>query len=81
VKEELIQNVSKNVYRRFPAVKGKRPKVRVQQSQSGKQTNTNKTYSLTYHNTVETANRKRMPYWVRVVVDEKGKVLKTTTSR
>ena len=79
--DATINKISSNIYRRFPAVKGVKPKVRAQRPTSGKASNAKKTYSLTFNSTVETSNRKSMPYWVRVVVDEKGKVIKTTTSR
>jgi hypothetical protein len=73
VNQELIEKVSKKIYRRFPAVKGAKPRVQTRRPEGS--------YTLAYHSVVTTSNRKSLPYWVRVVVDESGKILKITTSR
>jgi hypothetical protein len=80
--EQIVQAVSKEIYRRFPAVRGKKPKVRLQQP--AKKAGAPKkapAYVLTFCAQVTTSTLKRLPYRVRVVVDESGKILKITTSR
>lgn len=77
MKAELIEKVNKQIYRRFPAVKGSKP--RVQSRQPGG-VNSSREYTLAYHNKVTTSTGKSMPYWVRVVIDERGNIIKITTS-
>lgn len=79
--KESIDRISKKIYQKFPAVKGIAPKVQVRQDNESKSSNPGSTYTLSYHTKVTTSNNKKMPYWVRVVVDESGKIIKTTTSR
>jgi hypothetical protein len=78
VDNELINSISNKIYRQFPDVKGVKPKVQTQRFEGGKSSNT---YTLSFNTKVKTSNNKSMPYTVRVVVDERGKILKTTTSR
>jgi hypothetical protein len=74
-----IQMVSKEVYRRFPDFSGVKPKVQAQKPPTG--AFTEKTYLLTFHQNARLGDEKVLPRWVRVVVDESGKILKISTSR
>jgi hypothetical protein len=72
----ILDDVIKQIHRRFPEMAGVRPKV---QSQRAGQSNG--TYLLIFQNHVRVAGEKSMPRALRVVVDEKGQILKISTSR
>jgi hypothetical protein len=74
-----VQMVSKEVYRRFPDFSGVKPKVQAQNSPAS--ASTDKTYLLIYHLNALLGSGKVLPRWVRIVADERGKILKISTSR
>jgi hypothetical protein len=87
---KTLQNVISQIQRRFPEFSGVQPKVQKQQmgpTQSGKsqaKSASPSTYLLTFHSTGKTASSaqsKSISRWVRVVVNDQGKILKVTTSR
>jgi hypothetical protein len=81
---KILKTVVAQVQRRFPEFAGSQPKVRQQNPPQAKSVATTSTYLLTFHSTVKVASslgNKTMPRWVRVVVSEKGKIIKITTSR
>ncbi len=78
---DVIHTINQEIYRRFPEVKGKKPRVQPQSIASTRQIAKAKTYLLIYQGQVVTADRKTMPRMVRVVADEQGKILKISTSR
>jgi hypothetical protein len=80
-KEELLKTVNKEIYRRFPAVRDKKPKVKLQQPSNARSIRKEPTYLLTYHSKVKLSDNKSLPYWVRVVTNSNGKILKISTSR
>jgi hypothetical protein len=77
MKIEMVQSISKQVYRRFPEFKGIKPKVR---SQPTPKTD-HKTYLLTYATRARIDEERFLDRWIRVVVDESGKIIKISTSR
>ncbi len=77
---KLIEAVSEEVYRRFPEVRGKKAKVRKVASPEGRSIGKSPTYLLIFQGQAVTANQKSLPYVVRAVVDERGKILKITLS-
>lgn len=78
---KLVKSISIQVYRRFPEVAEKKPKVRLQSTPKGKDQTTQVTYLLTYQTKAEVQGGKTLNRYVRVVADQKGKILKITTSR
>jgi hypothetical protein len=78
--QKTIQAISKQIYDRFPEVKGKKPKVRFQKSSGSRSIARHSTYLLTYNSNAKTATNKSLPYSVRVVANEEGKILKITMS-
>ena len=68
---DLIAKICKQVYQKFPEVKGASPEEKSQGSKT----------LLVFHGKALTPDGKSMPRLVRVVVDEKGKIEKMTTSR
>ena len=80
----VLKAVVAQIYRRFPEISGCQPKVRLQDAPQPKSIAANPTYLLTFHSTARAQSAtgsKALPRWVRVVVSEKGKILKVTTSR
>ncbi len=80
----VLKTVVAQIYRRFPEISGCQPKVRLQEALQPKSIAVNPTYLLTFHSTARAQSAtgsKTLPRWVRVVVSEKGKILKVTTSR
>jgi len=75
----IIQQISKEIYRRFPEVQGLHPKVQSYVPPKTRPINRFPTYLLTYKTQVAIADKK-MPYHVRVIVNENGKILKITMS-
>ncbi len=80
----ILKSVITQIHKRFPEFAGVQPKVRKQDAPQPKALLSAPTYLLTFHNVARaesSAGKKTLPRWVRVVVNEKGKVLKVTTSR
>ncbi len=76
---KILKNVSAQIYRQFPEMAGVQPKARLQAGAAAK--SRGQTYLITFNTQVRLEGGKSLPRWVRVVVDDKGKVLKITTSR
>jgi len=77
----LLKNIIQQIHRRFPEFAGSQPTVRQQNAPQPKSTQAASTYLLTFHCTARAAGEQSIPRSVRVVVSEKGKILKITTSR
>jgi hypothetical protein len=72
MESSAISHVSQSVYRQFPELRGAHPTVH---SQPGGK------YLLTFSGKVQTSDGKSLTRTVRVTADEKGSVLKLSTSR
>ena len=72
LEKSVLDKVNERVYRKFPEVKGKRPKI---QARPNDQT------LLVYQGVVELGSGMKMNRTVRAVIDKNGKVVKITTSR
>lgn len=85
---KLIQRISNQVYRRFPEVNGKKPRVRQQKppangskaKHSGAAA-VDPTYLLIFRGTGLGPGGRPIPRLVRVVASAQGKILKISTSR
>lgn len=78
--QKLIQHISQEVYRRFPEVRGKKPKVRSLDLPKSRSISRSPISLLTFQGQAVTSTGKAMPYYVRVVVNEQGRILKITMS-
>jgi len=81
---KILKTVVAQVQRRFPEFAGSKPKVRQQNTPQAKSASASPTYLLTFQSTARVAggdSNRTMQRWVRVVVSEKGKIIKITTSR
>jgi hypothetical protein len=80
----VIKAVTSQIHHKFPEFAGCQPKVHQQDVPQPKALFASTTYLLTYASTAQAqsaSGSKAIPRWVRVVVNEKGKILKITTSR
>lgn len=69
---QLLSSICDQIYRKFPEVSGKQPKV---QSQPADQT------LLIFSGSAAAADGRKIARTVRVVVDRSGKIVKVSTSR
>jgi len=72
MERSVLDKVCRHVYRRFPNLKDKKPKVTSQG---------NDRYLLLFSNSGKTPDGKTIKQTVRVVTDNTGRILKTSTSR
>lgn len=80
----LLDKIVANIHRRYPEFASSRPSVRLQQAPHSEAARSEPTYLLTFHRKVQAGagpQQKQMPRWMRVVVSQKGKIIKVTTSR
>lgn len=77
---ELLNQITKQIHRRYPEFDGIRPKARVQKPPEGAR-NPAKTYLVTFSKKVTLGDGNIMTRNLRVVTDENGKIIKVTTSR
>lgn len=75
--QDVVKRVSNKVAKQFPEMKGKKPTVR-QHSRSAKK---KLKFELTYKANVELPGGRRLQRIVRVVADEKGKIIRMSTSK
>ncbi len=69
---DLLDAVSKQIYKRFPEVNGSKPKVRAYEAGQS---------LLIFHSKATAANGSPILHTIRVVVDQNGKIKKVTSSR
>jgi hypothetical protein len=68
----ILEKVCQNVYKRFPVVKGQRPKVSKQADDR---------YLLVFSSSGKSVDGQSMQHMLRVVAAEDGRILKTSMSR
>ncbi|HUN22289.1 MAG TPA: hypothetical protein PK299_04055 [Anaerolineales bacterium] len=74
--ESVIEEVTRRVYREYPAVAGCSPKIRTHDRGNGVSS-----YTLSYRGFVEVEGGIKMPVSVNVSLDTFGKVVKITSSK
>jgi hypothetical protein len=79
--EKLIDNICREVYKGFPELRGKRPRVRPYSLERNSSPNASPKFLLIFQGHAITATNKTLPYLVRVVVSAQGKILKMSMSR
>lgn len=77
----LVDTVCKQVYTRFPEVTGCAPKIQLQAVDETSPARRAPSYLFIFTGKGITANGKPIARTVRVVVSERGKIVKMTTSR
>lgn len=76
----LLLSINREVYRRFPEMKGVRPKMQARSSPKALPEGLEKTFVLVYQ-TPAAPPQVPISRTVRVVVSAEGKILKISTSR
>ncbi len=80
--EKLVENICREVFRRFPELRGKRPRIQpFSLEQRTSSPNASPKFLLTFQGKALTSTKKTLPYVVRVVVSAQGKILKMSMSR
>ncbi|MBI9050506.1 MAG: hypothetical protein JEZ00_13880 [Anaerolineaceae bacterium] len=69
---EIKKKIEQQIYKKYPEVSGSHAKV---------STRPNDQYLLVFSGKGKTADGKTITHNIRVVVNDKGKIIKTTTSR
>jgi len=78
---EIVAEINTKIYRKFPEMRGIRPKVRKQPVPKGQARPKKPVYLLTYSKKARGPGNVTIPRWVRVSATPEGKIIKTTTSR
>ncbi len=76
-----IKAISAKVYRRFPELKEVSPDVRAQATPKSMRTKSRNRFLLTFRGTAHLPGGKSMQRVVRVVANDKGRVLKMALSK
>ena len=77
--DKYLKSISSKVSRQFPEVAKSKPKVQRQSGQESKSSSS--TYLITYRGKAKTADGKSINRIVRVTANDRGKIIKITTSR
>jgi hypothetical protein len=72
---DLLQKINRKVVSRFPEMRGVKPSVKREQTRSGL------CFRLTYKGKVELPGGRSMKRVTHVLADERGKVLRMSTSK
>ena len=78
---EIIKSVTNQIHKKYPEVAGVAPKVRRQPLPKENEAASQKLYLFTFNVSAHAANNVTIPRSIRVTVNDKGKIIKVTTSR
>ncbi|MDD2694493.1 MAG: hypothetical protein PHD58_01040 [Anaerolineales bacterium] len=78
---KTLKSITAQIYRKFPDMDGSKPTVRRQNGAQKAAAAHDPTYLLVFHKRVPIDSQRTISRYVRVVVNEQGKILKITTSR
>jgi hypothetical protein len=81
MEQKAIKKITTHIHKQFPEFAGCRPKVRKQNGAHAKSLVSNPTYLLTFQSKASTKSKTTFTRWIRVVVNERGKILKISTSK
>jgi hypothetical protein len=73
---QLVDRISARVYREYPELAGSRPSITPQSAAGG-----TTQYALVYRGKARTQSGAVLPRQVRVLADERGQILKMSTSK
>lgn len=78
--QKIVQKISRTIYSRFPELNGSRPTIKPNRSQP-KNANSKGTFFLTFQKSVLRPDGVKIPRSVRVLANEKGKIIRVSTSK
>jgi hypothetical protein len=73
---QLVERISARVYREYPELSGARPSISPQSGAGGRAQ-----YALVYRGKARTQSGALLPRQVRVLADERGQILRISTSK
>jgi hypothetical protein len=79
--KEVVKLVNKKVYQKFPEMAGSSPKIKLNDQPQAKTPKAPITFVLTYNAVGTGMGGRQIPRRVRVVANEKGRILRMSTSR
>jgi hypothetical protein len=79
--QKLVDNICREVYQKYPELRGLRPRVQPFVVEKNRNSNASPKFLLIFQEKATTATSKTLPYSVRVVVNSQGKILKMSMSR
>lgn len=79
--QDIIKTINQVVYRRFPEVKGKKPKIQLLKLSGTRSAENEKKYLLVYGSQANLSDHQILSRLVRVVATEDGRIVKITTSK
>lgn len=79
--DKTFENVCKEVYRRFPEIRGVKPKIQPYRPSSAHSTAATTKTLFIFQGSGLTDNKKSLTYLVRVVVNADGSILRMSMSR
>lgn len=77
--QKLINKISKTVYKKFPELRGSRPMVK--QEAQAKSMQAEPKFILTYKGVNVDPSGRKFPRNVRVIADQRGEIVRISTSR
>jgi len=78
--QKVFKSVCQEVYRRYPAVNGIKPTVKLQKINSEDKQIPESTYLLVFNNSARINESVKVTTWIRVVVNQHGKIQKISSS-
>lgn len=78
---DIIKSVTNQIYKKYPEFAGVAPKVRRQVIPKGSNAVNQSIFLFTFNTTAHTDDHVVIPRSIRVTVNEKGKIIKITSSR
>jgi hypothetical protein len=79
--DKTIEEICKEVYRRFPEIRGVKPKIQPYRPSGAQAASASKKSVLIFQGGGVTDSKKTLTYLVRVVVNADGKILRMSMSR
>ena len=76
-----INKITKSIYQQFPEMKGSKPTIEPNKQYQAKSPSLAQTYQLTFSKMATDALGNQFPRRVRVVSNDKGEILRVSTSR
>lgn len=78
---DIIKSVTNQIHKKFPEFAGVAPKIRRQPLPKENKSTTHSLFLFTFNTSAHASGNVTIPRSVRVTVDERGKIIKITTSR
>jgi hypothetical protein len=78
---DIIKSVTNQIHKKYPEFSGVAPKIRRQPLPKGSAASDQTLYLFTFNVSAHAVNNITIPRSVRVTVNDKGKIIKITTSR